>query len=133
MKMKTIIAAAVMLTLFTIGGCKTVPESIDEDLTPIEYFQLGQEASDKSNYEAALLYYKTFIERFPDDSQRIVEAEFEIAFIYHKLEDEATAREMYQAILDKYSQPGAELLPAWPRVLSEKLLKGENPDEVSVE
>ena len=110
------------LLILVSAGCKTVPVSVDEDLAPIEYFQLGQEASNKNNWEAALLYYTTFIERFPEDAQRIVEAEFEIALIYHKTGDNDTSEEMFTAILEKYSQSGAEILPAWPKILSEKLL-----------
>jgi len=122
MKNRSLLIITALLVILIFSGCNTVPESIDADLTPIEYFQLGQEASNKTNYEAALLYYQTFIERFPNDAQRIVEAEFEIAHIYYKLDDFKTSEEMFTAILEKYNQPGADVLPAWPKILSEKQL-----------
>jgi len=111
-----------LLAAVFLIGCATVPDSIPDTLSPIEYFQKAQEAAAKQNYEAALLYYNTFIERNPQDAQRIVEAEFEIAFIYYKEKNYAVSLEQFRAILAKYSQPGAELLPAWPRILSDKLI-----------
>ncbi|MBI9104476.1 MAG: tetratricopeptide repeat protein [Spirochaetales bacterium] len=122
MKTRSLLIMAALFIILLFSGCNTVPESIDADLAPIEFFQLGQEASNKTNYEAALLYYQTFIDRFPEDAQRIVEAEFEIANIYYKLDDLQKADEMFTAILEKYNQPGADVLPAWPKILSEKQL-----------
>lgn len=112
----------ILLILGLLASCQSVPESIPEDLAPNEYFQKGQEAASRSNYEAALLYYHTFVERHPDKLQKVVEAEYEIAFIYYKSGDLDTARGLFEAIVEKYSQPGSELLPAWPNILSAKLL-----------
>jgi len=105
-----------------LGSCHTVPESISPDLAPNEYFQKGQEAFGRGYGETALLYYRTFIERYPDMTQKVVEAEYEIAFIIYRSGDAEKARGLFTAILQKYAAPGAEVLPAWPRVLSAKLL-----------
>ena len=115
-----VILSALMALL--VCACESVPKNIPEDLKPIEYFQLAQTEAGKQYYNSALVYYNTFIERFPDDVQRVAEAEFEIAFLYYKKNDLQTAKTLFTELLDKYEQPGGQLLPAWPRILSEKLL-----------
>lgn len=85
-------------------------------------FQRAQEASDEGRYEQALAYYEEFIRRYPDDPGAIVEAEYEIAFLAYKQDQLSDAREGFQEILSKYESAGTNALPAWPRVLSEKLL-----------
>lgn len=114
-------AAAFTATAFT--ACATTPDSVPEDLSPREFFQRAQEAVvERSDYRTALLYYETFLERFPDDVQRGVEAEYEIAFIHYKLGEEETAEEMFRSLLSRYEGEGSEILPQWPRILAEKLL-----------
>lgn len=120
-----------VIVLGILGSCHTVPESISSDLAPNEYFQKGQEAFGRGYSETALLYYRTFIERYPDMTQKVVEAEYEIAFIIYRSGELENARDLFSAILEKYAAPGAEVLPAWPRVLSAKLL-GIIEEELSV-
>jgi hypothetical protein len=62
------------------------------------------------------------LERFPEDAVRGVEAEFEMALIYKKKGDLDHSLSLFKAILVKYEEPGRELLPNWPRILSEKLV-----------
>lgn len=112
-----------VISIVIMGSCQTVPESISSDLAPNEYFQKGQEAFGRGYNETALLYYRTFIERYPDMTQKVVEAEYEIAFIIYKSGESEKAQSLFSAILEKYNAPGAEVLPAWPRVLSAKLLE----------
>ena len=105
-----------------ITACYSTPDYIPEDLKPREYFQLAQEAVvERQDYETALFYYQTFLERYPDDIQRGIEAEYEIAFIRYKQNDPA-AEQLFRDLLARYEEEGAELLPAWPKVLAEKLL-----------
>ena len=92
--------------LGSLGSCQTEPESISSDLAPNEYFQEGQEAFGKSHNETALLYYRTFVERYPDMTQKVVEAEYEIAFIIYKSGELEKAGNLFSAILDKYNAPG---------------------------
>jgi len=122
MKHKLLTLLLVVLSVGLLGSCNTVPETISEDLAPNEYLQKGQESMDLARYELALLYYHSFIERFPDMHQKVVEAEYEIALIYLKRNDLDTAGNLFSAIIEKYNQPGAEVLPAWPQALSVKLL-----------
>lgn len=117
-----------MLTL----SCQTTLESIPEDLTPSEFFQKAQEAVvERNDYETALKYYQAFLERFPDDVQKTVEAEYEIAFIYYKLENFDSARSGFDALLAKYAADGSEILPQWPRILSEKVLTRMDSNEAA--
>ena len=113
--------AAALLLLFT--ACQSTPDYIPEDLQPREYFQLAQQAVvERRDYKTALLYYQTFLKRFPDDIQRGVEAEYEIAFIRYKQKD-PSAEQLFKDLLARYDAEGSELLPGWPKVLAEKLLK----------
>ncbi|MFO7975916.1 MAG: hypothetical protein R6V12_14920, partial [Candidatus Hydrogenedentota bacterium] len=49
------------------------------------------------------------------------EAEYEIAFIKYK-QNAPAAEQLFRDLLARYEEEGAELLPAWPKVLAEKLL-----------
>jgi TolA-binding protein len=118
------LAAACVLGLFAAVSCRTTPEPVPQDLLPSEIFQRAQEAVvERSDYDTALAYYQAFLERFPEDFQRIVEAEYEIAFIYYKKRDYQTAERLFRALLERYEAEGGELLPRWPQVLSQKLLE----------
>ena len=111
------------LVLLVFTACQSTPKSIPEDLPPREYFQLAQEAVvERNDYDTALFYYQPFLERFPDDIQRTVEAEYEIAFIRYKQKD-PSARQLFEDLLSRYDAEGSELLPGWPKVLAEKVLE----------
>lgn len=106
-----------------IFSCRTTPEAIPDDITPSEIFQKAQEAVvERNDYVTALRYYELFLDRFPDDVQKAVEAEYEIAFIQYKLQDFEAAKTGFTDLLAKYDAEGFELLPQWPRILSEKVL-----------
>jgi outer membrane protein assembly factor BamD (BamD/ComL family) len=118
-----LLALCLAITIFT--ACKTIPdpEEIEKDLTPAELFQLAQEeVIERNNYKAAMVYYQTFLQRYPDDIQGQVIAEYEIAFLYHKMGEDETAIKLFEALLDKYEGPNADVLPQWPEVLSRKVL-----------
>ena len=91
---------AVLVLLF--AACETVPEQSDipEDLTTQEYFQRAQEAVDQRYYETALVYYRTYLERNPDDVENRVAAQYEIAFLHYKMEDYDTAQRMFEELLE---------------------------------
>lgn len=92
----------------------------------MEMFQRAQESSDQGRYEQALAYYDEFIRRYPDDPGSIVEAEYEIAFIAYKRDQLSQARQGFEEILAQYESSDSGRLPAWPRVLSEKLIERIN-------
>ena len=113
-----------LLGMLLVWGCASGPEEIPEGLTPLQYFQRAQDAISRNNdYDTALEYYRTFIRRHPDNAEKVVEAEYEIAFIYYKRGYTETAEKMFKNLLSYYEGEGAEVLPPWPRVLAEKLLE----------
>ena len=120
--MKIRIVSALLIA-GTLLACQSTPDVIPEDLAPREFFQRAQEAVvERSDYETALHYYETFLDRYPNDLQRSVEAEYEIAFIYYKLNDRERAEQLLKNLLEKYDGQGAEVLPQWPRILGARIL-----------
>lgn len=114
----------VFLLSSLVLGCSTVPEEVPEGLSQMEIFQLAQEASENDRWEVTRHYYETFLERFPEDWPNRIAARYEIAFTYYKEGDLDTAERLFQDVLAAYEDPDDERpLPAWPRVLSERLLE----------
>ena len=112
-----------MVVLF--AACESVPEpaEIPEDLTTQEYFQRAQEAVDQRYYETAMVYYETFLARYPDDTENRVAAQYEIAFLHYKMENYDTAKRLFEELLARYEGEEGDDLPAWPRILAEKLIE----------
>ncbi|MFP4363226.1 MAG: hypothetical protein ACLFR1_05105 [Spirochaetia bacterium] len=112
------------ILLITLFSCHTTPEEIPEDLPPAKYFQQANEAYDVNDLESALVYYRTFLERFPDRTYMRIEAEYEIAFIRYRQGYLEEAKQRFIDLLDKYDEPSeGQQLPEWPRVLSLQLLE----------
>jgi len=107
---------------FVLASCQTVPKDIPTTLSESEYFQLAYQNSDRGNYRGAMAYYDTFLSRFPKDASRDVEADYEIAFLYYKMQDFTKSRDLFTQIVDKYKQKDSDTLPRWPLVLSNKLI-----------
>jgi len=112
-----------LLTILIISSCTTAGLVINDSLSPAELFQMAQKASNDKKYDTAVKYYEVFINRYSDDTQKLVEAEYEIAFINFKQGNLPRAKELFTALLDRYSAGGTQVLPAWPMILSKKLLK----------
>lgn len=105
-------------------SCNTVPKDLnDENITPEEFFQKAQEAViNWSRYDTAICYYEEFIARFPDMKAKIIEAEYEIAFIKYKQKKYGESKKLFYALLDKYNTDEAVYYPEWPKILSNKIL-----------
>jgi tetratricopeptide (TPR) repeat protein len=117
-----------------LAACATNPEEIEEGLSPAEYFQRAQEASDASRYKLALAYYQKFQEEYPEELERNLWASYEIALLYHKMGQNRTALELFDALLAEYAAAGDASLPQGPKILAEKVkarieeqLQGEQP------
>jgi len=126
-----LIAASVSALLF----CSSVPEEIEEGLTPMEYFQRAQEASDSGRYKLSMAYFEKFQEQYPEERDRNLWAEYEIALLYHKTGKNRIALERFDALLAKYEE-GDSSLPAGPKILAEKvrarILEQFPPEEESI-
>jgi outer membrane protein assembly factor BamD (BamD/ComL family) len=119
---------ALLVVALFLPACQTEIPEIPEDLSQPEFFQRAQDAADENEWEVALHYYETFIERFPEDEENVVAAEYEIAFIHYKMEEYRTSRQLFEEILDKYEEDEEGRLPAWVRILSEKILDRVNEE-----
>ena len=115
--------------------CSSVPDEIEEGLSPMEYFQSAQEASDAGRYTLSMAYYEKFQEQYPEERDRNVWAEYEIALLYHKMGKNKIALERFDALLARY-ESGEQDLPEGPRILAEKVkarieekLASEEPSE----
>jgi tetratricopeptide (TPR) repeat protein len=115
---------AVLLLSLLAGGCSSTPKPIPEDLEPIEYFQEAQKlAMEQGDYQNAIRWYRTFIQRHPDDIQHVVEAQYEIAFLHYKQGNYQTSEQEFDKLLSYYEGGGKDVLPEWPQILANKLLK----------
>ena len=113
-----------LLVILMLSGCRGVPKEIPSDLQPEEYFKNAQSVMvDWGNYKAALFYYEEFIKRFPDMQGKIIEAEYEIAFIHYRRKNYDEAETRLNMILNKYKTSESAYYQEWPRILSEKLLE----------
>lgn len=107
-------------------SCKSQPAPIPDDISPDALLQMAQESIVKDNNNShAIYYYNEFITRFGNDpalTGRIVEAEYEIGFIYFSDKQYAKAKEIFNSILEKYDNDAAQKLPRWPLALINKLM-----------
>ena len=118
---KALLLLVLLPVLGWLGGCQTVPSEIPPDLSPADYFQKAQEASDAGKFELALKYYGSFLERYPEERDRGLWARYEIALLHSKLNDETTALRLLDELLAQYAGDDAALLPQGPRILAEKI------------
>ncbi len=112
-----------MLLILFSAACKSAPPVDYNSLNKAEFFQKAQEASNEGDYKTALSFYSHFLTKYPDDIQKGIEADYEIAFIAYKQHQYKKADRLFSAILDKYSTDASQVLPAWPRILSQKIKK----------
>ena len=88
----------------------------------MEYFQRGQEAVERNNLRGGLVYYETFLERYPGDYENTVVAEYWAANIHRKMGEEDTARQLFNELLEKEDELRGQV-PDWPFVLSRRVLE----------
>jgi len=119
---KLFVTAAVASLLMV---CSSVPQEIEEGLSPLEYFQQAQEATDSNRYALAIAYYEKFqeqypVEQHPEELDHNVWAEYEIALLHHKMGKNKEALELFDVLLARY-ESGEPDLPEGPRILAEKV------------
>jgi outer membrane protein assembly factor BamD (BamD/ComL family) len=116
---KPVFACLILSILFASCAGSASPDV--EGLTVAEYFQKAYEASDNKNYKLAIAYYKIFQENFPDQVERNIWAEYEIAFTYYKMGNNDRAIELLDALIAKYEEDAAGELPVAPKALADKV------------
>lgn len=102
-------------------SCTSSAVLAEETLSAVEYFQKAYEASDNKNYKLAIRYYEDFREKYPEETERNLWAEYEIAFTYYKMGNLEQAATLIDQLLAKYAGEGAEAYPPAPKALAEKV------------
>ncbi len=102
-------------------SCISIPSSLPEDLKAPELIRFAQEAYSDNNYELAFYYYNTLLDRYSDNRNVVLVANYEIGFLYFKLREYPRARERIEFLLAEY-QRNREDYPQWVYILSRKMI-----------
>jgi outer membrane protein assembly factor BamD (BamD/ComL family) len=116
---------SLIITLAVVSciACASGPVDIAPDLSSAELIQRGQEASDRSRYNQALQYSGAILERYSSNNDAVCAAEYETAFIHYKQKKYEQAETEFNALLTKYEDVDAELLPPQFKILSTIVLE----------
>ena len=107
----------VLLSIIALAGgvlftsCQTVKD-IPEDLTAPQLLQRGQSYADNADYKNAEACYLATIDRYGDDTNTYIEAEYELAHLYMKMKKYDKARAVLEEILEIYDYATPGSLPA---------------------
>jgi tetratricopeptide (TPR) repeat protein len=88
-------------------------------MSPAEFVQRAQEASDRNRYGLSLQYYEAILERFPSNIEYVCTAEYEIGLIHSKQKKYDLAKTELTKLLARYDEVDAELLPPQYKILAE--------------
>ncbi|MBN2442392.1 MAG: tetratricopeptide repeat protein [Spirochaetales bacterium] len=131
--MRLIIVSIIGILILTASGCMTKIDPYQEDISRVELLQKAYEATDARNHSLALSYYQAFLQRFPDDEKGCLWAQYEIAFLYHKIGNNKKSLQLFDELLQKYEKDENGLLPQAPKVLAEKVIKNISKAEPKTE
>ena len=106
-----------------LASCASSPDDLAGRITAAEYFQHAQEATAASDYLRAMAWYDAFREHYaanptPGEQNLLLWAEYEVAFLHHKMGDDRTAVRLLGELIDRYEAPEAANYapaPAHPR------------------
>lgn len=108
--------------LAALGSCTSAPAAQDAaTLSPPKLVQAAQGAADKGNYALALEYYRALRDRFPEETERVLWASYEIAFLSHKMGDDDEAIRLMTELVQTYADRNDPTLPQGPLVLAQKV------------
>jgi outer membrane protein assembly factor BamD (BamD/ComL family) len=120
--MKRFLLLLIITTLAAVTpSCQSEPPVFDEAMEPADYFQRAQERVEVKDYATAITYYYKCKEKFPDDLDKNTWASYEIAFLYHKMENDEKALVLLDELLALYQQDKDGVLPPAPKILAEKV------------
>lgn len=128
------VGLAILAGALLLASCVTERPELAADLTPAEYFQRAQEAAARQAYDLALRWYAAFRQRFADDpagehTARLLWAEYETAFLYHKMDDDETALRLLRELVRHYELPAAANYPPGPKILAQRVIRELAPPE----
>jgi tetratricopeptide (TPR) repeat protein len=110
-----------LLSLLLLCTCTSAPPEIEPGLQPREYFQRAQDASEADKYKLAVYYYEAFLEAYPEERDRGLWAEYEIALLYEKMGELKQSLRLCDALLARYLSADAQDYPPGPQILAEKV------------
>jgi outer membrane protein assembly factor BamD (BamD/ComL family) len=114
--------ASGLLLLALLGSCRSTPAPVDvSSLSAPKLVQAAQGEADKGNYRLALDYYRALRDRFPDQTERVLWASYEIAFLTHKMGEDAEAIRLFDELIQDYAARNDPQLPQGPLVLARKV------------
>jgi tetratricopeptide (TPR) repeat protein len=114
-------SAILTLSLLLLWSCASSAPEIEPGLQPREYFQKAQEASEADKYKQAVAYYEAFLAAYPEERDRGLWAEYEIALLYEKMGDLEQSLKLFNALLARYQSAEAADYPPGPQILAEKV------------
>lgn len=117
--MRNIITLLLLSAFTVIFSCQSQEPVYTADMKPEDYFQQAQDRADRGEYQTAIAIYYKMKETFPDNLEKNTWATYEIAFLYHKMGNDAKALEMLDELLALYTQDQRGVLPASPKKLAE--------------
>lgn len=120
----TLVASVAVLAL-SLMGCTTISTEFDEGVSPEIYFQRAQTAVDRNEFDTAMVIYRKFLDTGISDPYYVISAKYEIAFLHYKKGETQQAIDAFEELLRTYYADSVlqDQVPAWPRVLSQRLLK----------
>ena len=105
-----------------VGACASAELPPDyTELTAAKLVQRAQEAVDRDNYKLAINYYDALREGYPEDTERVLWATYEIGFLSYKMKRYEEAVGLFDELLARYAQEDGPALPQGPAVLAEKM------------
>lgn len=118
----TIRRFAAVFALAALASCAGSPDPTDTtNLSAPKLVQLAQDAADLGEYELAGAYYQQVRDRFPTDTERVLWATYEIAFLQHKMGNDPEAIRLLGELIASYGEEPDLNLPQGPRILAEKV------------
>lgn len=115
-----------------LASCASSPDQLTGEITPGEYFQRGQEAAANQDYAGAMDWYVAFREFHADDESPgrrdlLLWADYEVAFLHHKMGDDRTALQLLRELVDRYDTPEAATYDPAPRILALRVISELDP------
>jgi len=114
-----------LFCLICLCACAGSVDLHTTKLDAADYFQKAYEATDNNDFALAIRYYEAFQRNYPDDIERNLWADFEIAFTYYKMGNTNKALELFDILINKYAQDETvdkSKWPAAPRILAERII-----------
>jgi len=118
--MRAILLVLACVAAAVLVSCASQPTTLPDGLSAAEVFQRAQDQVSVGNDAIAISFYEQVPQRFPDDTAHGAWASYEIAFLYHRMGQNAKALPLLKDLLDRYASAG-DTLPPGPRILAQKL------------